>query len=300
MIILFVLYVVFFILYHGLKIFNNSLEETQYYHNRLISKFEGGTDNKLESCLKFCCMSSILYKWDNSSNTFNHFDKYIPDVNSIKIIQGLDIIGNVCNAGAVFETQSFIFISFISTSNISDLLFGYKSSLVDVDNGLIHEGFYQKANSVYTSLLFILNELSSKKPLIITGHSLGGAIASIIGFMLIKDFGNRFGKIDVFTFGSPKWGNCQLKRFLEKKSYILSITNIVNTADFIVTKPNDCVYKTIGKNVKRRIDTGNDIINHGIKVYLELIKSGNGKNIPKRKYRVDEITFSLLINFFGN
>lgn len=293
---LFFIYILCFSIIYILKYFNNSLESVQYYHNRLISGFEQSDCINLK-CLKYCCITSILY----SDVYFLHFLKYIPEINSnIRIIQGLDYFNKITKTGAVFETDNEIVFSFLSTSNISDTLYGYDSNMIDIDSGMVHSGFYKKANCLYTSVLFIIHEMKileklKQKTLILTGHSLGGAIASILSILLNNDFNIP---IKVITFGSPKWGNCQINKFIKKSK--IDILNYVNTADFVVSKPIFPKYIRIGKTIDKHIDTGNNNVNHGIKVYKEIVLNNSGKDIPRRKCRTDEILFQFLINFFGN
>ena len=62
---------------------------------------------------------------------------------------------------------------------------------------LLHRGFRDAADIIYSD---IKNNYKLEPTVYLTGHSLGGAIAQIIGMWLHKDGYN----VQIFTFGSPK------------------------------------------------------------------------------------------------
>ncbi|MCJ8344443.1 lipase family protein [bacterium] len=65
-------------------------------------------------------------------------------------------------------------------------------------NSMIHKGFYQAARELYPIAKKHLNKTYKTK---ITGHSLGGGIAILIGVYLERD---HFKEIQVITFGQPR------------------------------------------------------------------------------------------------
>ena len=72
--------------------------------------------------------------------------------------------------------------------------------VTDDDLGIrLHKGFRDASISVMSSI----DESSLEKTVHVTGHSLGGAIAQIIGMWLHK----RSHNVQVFSYGSPKVSN---------------------------------------------------------------------------------------------
>lgn len=124
---------------------------------------------------------------------------------------------------------------------------------------------------------------------------MGGALSSIVGFLLCKYYSYN---IKVYSFASPKFGNKQLKYYIENMKK-LKIFNILNEADMVIHKPLNWKYTRIGREIKFRIDTGNDNVNHGIKVYRECVLKTKKSIIPKRGHRIDEILSRWFLDILG-
>ncbi|KUI53627.1 Lipase [Cytospora mali] len=82
------------------------------------------------------------------------------------------------------------------------------------DNCKAHGGFldaYQELRdrNVYKDVLLAKTQYP-KYDIIVTGHSLGGAVASILGAYLRE----MFLKVDIYTFGSPRIGNAALVKYV--------------------------------------------------------------------------------------
>ena len=72
--------------------------------------------------------------------------------------------------------------------------------------GKIHSGFNEAFSQVSVEIQTILNKEEYKnKPLFITGHSLGGALAVIAA----KKLTHKGGMAACYTFGSPRVGDVE-------------------------------------------------------------------------------------------
>jgi triacylglycerol lipase len=100
--------------------------------------------------------------------------------------------------------------------------------------GKVHYGFKTSADAIWPNLVEILSKYPKTKTIWCTGHSLGGALATIIAYKCqrTKDMPKPQA---LFTFGSPKVGN---------KEYITSIESsgvvhhrFVNNVDIVTTVP---------------------------------------------------------------
>jgi len=105
-----------------------------------------------------------------------------------------------------------IVIAFRGTVGILDWLNDFKGILVSspYSKGKIHKGFLDSLRNLEEEMYEELMTLVKKHPLAkiyITGHSKGGALATLMGQFIISKNKKLKRKISVVTFGSPRVGN---------------------------------------------------------------------------------------------
>ena len=104
----------------------------------------------------------------------------------------------------------------------------------------IHGGFYLAHRSVWSD---IRKELDPDKPLVVVGHSLGGALSEVTVLRLKnakkEGFKKRFARIDLMAFGKPNL----FFRFQRRKNAEMSFTgfkthlSVVNSSDLVARIP---------------------------------------------------------------
>ena len=149
-------------------------------------------------------------------------------------------------------------------------------------NGGVHSGFHYAFSQVGDDIQSDLNSSEyAEKPLIIAGHSLGGAIATIAA----KRLTHKAGVACCYTFGSPRVGD-------EEWSYGLKtpIYRVVNALDCVtLLPPGDTVIKSmkfvfiripgIGSLCKKLITNFEGYIHLGDMRYLTSCNANNYKKV---------------------
>ena len=149
------------------------------------------------------------------------------------------------------DAGDYIVLAFRGTANLRDWLTDIRIEKKMLANGLgIHSGFMGAINAILPDLVSSLAHPDDEKPLVITGHSLGGALAALAAYYL-KILGFKIRA--VYTFASPRVGNAAFRQ--EYNALLRDITfRVVCSGDLvplipgIFTTPCDG-YRHVGREV---------------------------------------------------
>jgi predicted lipase len=157
----------------------------------------------------------------------------------------------------------------------------------------VHSGFYDQTNSMVSGLDKALEEALRIKPdadIIITGHSLGGAVATLYADHVLNRWPGKFqDRLSLVTFGSPRVGN---KEFAAYSNRILkNIYRVVYKYDPVTqVPPTKLGFKHVGGDkyqfnsfsdfLKERFDVDGDSLNP--LNYLKFGDHSQYKNIIKK------------------
>jgi len=162
------------------------------------------------------------------------------------------------------------FFVFRGTESIEDWINdGYcsqvKITLIDGSKCFIHNGFFllfdqmKKAIEDCSRIIECGNALNKT---IITGHSLGSALAELSALSLVR------ARNKLITFAGPRVGDCFYADFMEKNVETL---RIVNTEDLVPNSPlpvfGDLIYRHHGEVMNFTKNLGDIHENHNIDLY---------------------------------
>ncbi|MDQ5910196.1 MAG: lipase family protein [Pseudomonadota bacterium] len=144
-------------------------------------------------------------------------------------------------------SDSAIVLSFRGTDKIKDWMTNSDLLLTSAKagTGKVHGGFLRALCLVWNDILEILDEVQKKaQPLWITGHSLGGALATLAAARFVSEMGKPVA--GVYTFGQPRTGDREFCRIFNadlKQRFF----RFVNNSD-IVTRipPRELGYGHVG------------------------------------------------------
>lgn len=115
------------------------------------------------------------------------------------------------------DTTKTIVITFRGSQSLRNWLANVQLLLKDVpeycDGCQVHTGFHEAFLEGFPTVLAAFTSLKTENPgyrTVVTGHSLGGAIATITATEL-RRLGNE---VDLYTYGSPRVGNGVMAAFI--------------------------------------------------------------------------------------
>jgi triacylglycerol lipase len=142
--------------------------------------------------------------------------------------------------GIVMPKYVVIALRGTQPTKVKDLLADIKAWPSESDTeGKVHAGFKAEMDKLYPSIIKWLGKRLTTKKLVITGHSLGAAMATI--------FASRVNKLDadfvLYTYGCPRTGNREWgEQFANIEAY-----RFVNNNDIVPQVPMLGYYRHIGQ-----------------------------------------------------
>lgn len=232
------------------------------FNNKLFQEPFCNEKNKL---LILCILSKIVYK-----HSEKEYICYITKKWNIKYkIEQLNGI-----IYGLFYTDDFLVISFKGTSSFKETLSNLK--FIQTDDkysipGYIHKGFHDLilTNNVVETLedkIYIGNH----KNIYITGHSLGGALATIFYSYLISSPLSNKSKdknIELVTYGCPRTGDKEFSKTIENSTRIVNGNDIVTKIPIIDYKHSEKLHH-IGSKWSCRLISDHHISNYYEKLNL--------------------------------
>jgi hypothetical protein len=166
-------------------------------------------------------------------------------------------------------------LGFQGTSTLRDLLYDADLALVpcaflphsEIKKLLVHRGFQNQYMEIRE---LIHEEIKENLPeaMLVSGHSLGGALSSICALDVAFNFPDV--ETTCVTFGSPKYGNDEFNRELSRR--VPNYTRFVHEHDPVVRYPFVGPYTHTGEFVQLKTDPTprgfpNPLTHHAMRSY---------------------------------
>jgi endonuclease G len=137
----------------------------------------------------------------------------------------------------VASTDQEVLLAFRGTAGVADWIRDLTVFSTVVSYGSVHEGFYLGMKQVKREIAAALDRFGARdKNLVLTGHSLGGALATIAA----AELDDQYPIASIYTFGQPAVGKQDFRTFMQRFSSRLY--RIVNDDDVITMVPPGYVH----------------------------------------------------------
>ena len=143
--------------------------------------------------------------------------------------------------GFVGFLNKVILVAFRGTQSVGNCLTDAETPLVcrSPYPGRVHSGFSEAVDIVWPEIQRLIGPPSRAKPLWLTGHSLGGAMATLASVRLASE---GYNVRAVYTYGSPRVGDRLFRDFFRLPHY-----RFVHDNDLIPHLPFRWCYKHVGQ-----------------------------------------------------
>jgi triacylglycerol lipase len=145
--------------------------------------------------------------------------------------------------GFVIECDRAAILAFRGTSSATDWVTDMIAEQIVFkpvpSGGLTHRGFTDVYMSTRDQIFSLLDKLPANKPLFITGHSLGGALATLAALDIASN--RQHDQVLIYTFGSPRVGDPKFVRTFNQRIPIS--VRVQNEYDIVPHLP-PLVYKS--------------------------------------------------------
>jgi len=149
--------------------------------------------------------------------------------------------------------------------DLSDWLCNSHFELQKTPCGGIHEGFWEAANSFWLPLCMELNQLPKGTRLVLAGHSLGAAIATVLAVQLYPL------PLEVYTFASPKTGDARFAKVYNMLK--IKTERYTNRLDIVPHLPEGFGYRHVCPGIEFNDGhIGAILENHTLDTYIRNIK----------------------------
>jgi predicted lipase len=117
---------------------------------------------------------------------------------------------------ALIEHEEFLCMAFRGTDELADWLDNFNALSTEVLFGEFHRGFWDSVGDIWEPMYAKYEALMEqrKRPLFLTGHSLGGAMTSVAVAKLIHD---NIPFTSAYTFGQPRCMSDDTAEIFNKK-----------------------------------------------------------------------------------
>jgi triacylglycerol lipase len=206
---------------------------------------------------------------------------YIP-LTGMKLVKQIDTPKDKLMAvlATIDSSPETLIIAIRGTQNLDDLLEDthLAQTPFPIDNSknpLVHQGFFNVYNAVKDGILD--NIPGNTRNIIVTGHSLGSAVAVLIGLILKKTHSAI--NTRVVTYACPRVGNEDLANIVDAT---IEHIRIVNNSDAVpglpaavspnkLNPPSPWLYYHSGTPITFNLNWQSVVNNHMIPVYMKFI-----------------------------
>jgi Lipase (class 3) len=179
----------------------------------------------------------------------------------------------------ISESEGIVYVCFRGTESTQDILADIDvrrehMELESKEGGVIsvHRGFYRQYKAIRAEMMkYLEDRREAYRTIVFTGHSLGGAVATIAAAECAERFKKEGKEIECHTFGSPRVGNKNFVKWFNKN--IEKNWRVFNADDPVPLLPMSYHFSHVGKGIRITDSMGIQVSERDTPWYLRPILS---------------------------
>jgi len=220
---------VVYVKFNPLFAVTKGISDDKQFKSEYIKKYLIDTFDKMEKKDGFSILNMLRDKLSHDPEEAKKILEYQLAQLEFKVINTFDCQGS---QAMLVEHKDYLVLAFrgTETDSLRDIKADADANIIKCETqGMIHRGFYSAYNLIRQDIEIAIDKPElNKKPLYITGHSLGGALATVA----TKFTHHKGGLAACYTFGSPRVGNDDWINNIKTP-----IHRLVNAADCVTMLP---------------------------------------------------------------
>lgn len=215
----------------------------------------------IDNILLNLLLSTIVYNEPENINTLlikEDFNICKNIINNVSIINYINNKETDCQLYTIVNNDT-MYIIFRGTSSKKDIKIDLQMNQITYKHKIrIHKGAYIQYLSIKDDLFEIINQhINDIKKIYVSGHSLGGMLATITTPFINKFYKDFHINVYCYTYGCPRVGNKGFKHFYNK--YVKSSYRITTYNDPIPKLPLSMNYMHVCKSINIKEDVNDNL-----------------------------------------
>lgn len=192
--------------------------------------------NNIDWMFAEVCANVCEYAYEDIATVENYLKEQNFKFKKIKYFE----VENAQGYGISFPTYTMLAFRGTEPTSFGDILADIKAWPADSETqGNVHAGFKGEVDKLWPSITKWIKNKNQKDKFIVTGHSLGAAMATIVTSRLVEE---GFTNVVLYTYGSPRVGDREWgKQFDNIEAY-----RFVNNNDIVCQVPPFGYYSHVG------------------------------------------------------
>jgi len=169
----------------------------------------------------------------------------------------------------VASSADTVLVSFRGTLGVRDWIANMNLVAQATEFGMVHGGFLQGYLDINTALENEVDSVISNRQLVLTGHSLGGALATIAA----SEWRHTYNIRSIYTFGQPAVGDQEFRESMNQ--FKARFYRVVNDDDIVTKMPP--TYRHVGTKIS--LPSNRRLANMGIESPLHIVTDTDSENL---------------------